>query len=80
MTFLEKYHQCNKWQDKVTVMELYHLTGILAVKSWTISHTATYFGVSNGLVSENLKLALALHSNPKIVKIETRQEALRKLR
>lgn len=79
MTFLEKYQQCTTWHEKVTVMELYHLYGVLSVKKWTVGHTASYFEVSKGLVSENLKLASALHSNPKLLNAPNRQAALRKL-
>jgi len=79
MTFKEKYDQSNNWQEKVSVMEIYHLIGLCRNNFWTISYTATYFEVSIGLVSENLKLADALHYNEKLVKCESRQDALKKL-
>lgn len=63
-------------------MELYHLT-MNHRKTWSIAKTAHYFGVSIGLVSENLKLAHALH-NPDVCKsiesLSTRQQALDRIR
>jgi hypothetical protein len=80
MNFKQKYNQCNTWHDKVTVMEIYHLTMCHQSKGWTISQTANDFGVSIGLVSENLRLAQAIHNNDKLLKCESRQEALRRIR
>ena len=48
-------------------------------RDWTLSKTAEHFGVSIGLVSENLRLALAIHTNDAILKCESRQDALKKL-
>lgn len=80
MTFRDKYLQCNRWQDKVTVMEIYHLTMCSRIKGWTITQTAENFRCSIGLVSENLRLAQAIHSDEKILLCESRQEALRRLK
>ena len=79
MTFPERYQQESTWHGKAMVMEIYHLTMTHHIKGWTIKLTAEHFGVSIGLVSENLKLAHALHINERLVKCETRQEALKKL-
>lgn len=82
MTFVERYLLEETWQGKVIIMEIYHLTMITNETKWTISQTAEQFGVSTGLVSENLNLASAFHSNAsdKLFKCESRDEALRKLR
>lgn len=79
MTFPERYQQETTWHGKATVMSLYHMAMCHREKGWTIKLTAEHFGVSIGLVSENLKLAHALHENEKLSKIETRQEALKKI-
>lgn len=79
MTFKEKYSSESTWYGKVMVMEIYHLAMRQRVNNWTITKTAEEFGCSIGLVSENLKLALAIHSNDAILKCETRQEALNKV-
>jgi len=60
-------------------MEIYHLAMTQKIRSWTLTKTAEHFQVSIGLVSENLRLAHALHNNPKLIEIETRDNALRKL-
>lgn len=60
-------------------MEIYHLTMQSHIKGWTLSNTAEHFRVSIGLVSENLKLAHALHSNESLIKCESRQDALRRV-
>jgi hypothetical protein len=80
MNFKQKYENCKTWHEKVTVMEIYHLTMLHKVKGWTVSQTARDFGVSTGLVSENLRLAKEIHANDKILKCESRQEALRKIK
>jgi len=61
------------------IMELYHLGMSSRFTSWTIHKTAQYFTVSNGLVSENLKLANSFHSNENVYNCVTRQDALDKL-
>ena len=60
-------------------MEIYHLAMCQRQKNWTITKTAKHFGVSIGLVSENLRLAHALHLNHDLLKCESRQDALKKL-
>lgn len=62
------------------VMEIYHLAMIHREKGWTISKTASHFNCSIGLVSENLRLAHALHDDEELNKCESRQDALKKLR
>lgn len=79
MTFLERYNQEETWHGKAMVMEIYHLAMTHRVKDWTITKTANDFGCSIGLVSENLRLAYAIHIIPNIIKCETRQDALKKL-
>lgn len=79
MTFLEKYNSESTWHGKVLVMEIFHLAMRIRFSNWTITNTATEFGVSIGLVSENLRLANAIHTDDTILKCESRQQALRKV-
>lgn len=80
MTFLEKYNEEKTWFGKVIVMEIYHLTMTHRLKNWTITATAEQFGCSTGLVSENLRLAQAIHFDSKVIEIPSRNEALRKIK
>lgn len=61
-------------------MEIFHMAATLSDASWTVGKTASFFGVSIGLASENLKLAEAIHENERLMRIDTRKEALRRLR
>ena len=79
MTFLERYQQEDTWHGRAMIMEIYHLAMRARSARWTISKTANHFNVSIGLVSENLRLAHAIHDDPSIVKITTRQLALKKV-
>jgi len=79
MTFHERYHKEKTWHGKAMIMEIYHLAMTQKIRSWTLTKTAEHFQVSIGLVSENLRLAHALHNNPKLIEIETRDNALKKL-
>jgi hypothetical protein len=50
-------------------------------KNWTIKQTAAVFGVSTGLVSENLKLASAIHRHADaMLEAPDRKTALFKLK
>jgi hypothetical protein len=80
MTYQEAYRAEKTWHGKVTVMEIFHLTMTLRVKKWTLAGTADIFGVSIGLVSENLRLAAMIHRDERIMKCKTRKDALKKLR
>lgn len=60
-------------------MEIYHLAMTTRSKNWTITKTAEHFQCSIGLVSENLKLANALHTNHELLSPLTRQDALKRL-
>ena len=79
MTFLERYQQEDTWHGRAMIMEIYHLAMRARSTRWTISKTAAHFNCSIGLVSENLRLAHAIHAEPDIVKITTRQLALKKV-
>jgi hypothetical protein len=79
MTFQERYYQERTWHAKVMVMEIFHLAMTQREPDWTLTKTAREFGVSVGLVSENLRLALLIHANEKVLRCNTRQDALRKL-
>ncbi len=80
MTFVERYNQESTWHGKVLVMEIYHLAMISRSNAWTITKTAEHFGVSIGLVSENLRLATLINIDPNFSSIASRQDALLKIR
>jgi hypothetical protein len=79
MTFVEKYQSETTWDGKATVMSLYHMAMTHRQSNWTIGKTAEHFGCSIGLVSENLRLAKAIHNDEKILKCVSRQDALKRL-
>lgn len=79
MTFLDKYYAATSWQEKVTIMEIYHLAMRNRHKDWTINKTAKDFGVSIGLVSENIRLAQAIHHDSSFMAIGRRADALRRI-
>ena len=80
ISFPERYNQEQTWHGKVLVMEIYHLAMSHLYKDWNLSKTAQQFNCSIGLVSENLKLANAIHANQEIVKCKYRDQALTRLR
>jgi hypothetical protein len=77
MTFLERYKEERTWHGKAMIMEIYHLAMSQRSGNWTVTKTAEHFEVSIGLVSENLRLAHALHTFDSLIKQETRQDALK---
>ncbi len=79
MTFLDRYNQSEYWYEKPILMEIYHLSMSHRHQDWTIYSTARDFEVSVGLVSENLKIARAIHTRPEIMDCRSRNEALIKL-
>jgi hypothetical protein len=79
MTFEDRYNQETTWHGKAMIMEIYHLAMTQNHKWWTMTRTAEYFNVSIGLVSENLRLAHAIHEEPTLINTPSRQEAVRKL-
>ncbi len=80
MTFMERYQQEETWYGKVLVMSIFHTVMCQKEKNWTLLDTAKSFEVSIGLVSENLKLARQLDTDPKFIKHKSRANALEKLR
>ncbi len=61
-------------------MGIYHAARELEFRGvWTLHHTAKDFGVSIGLVSENIRLALAIDKDKEIIKCKTRQDALKRI-
>ena len=79
MTFQERYQSETTWHGKVLVMEIFHLVMVTREPLWTITRTAHEFECSIGLVSENLRLANAIHKNDSILECPTRQEALKRI-
>lgn len=80
MTFQERYQSEDTWHGKAMIMEIYHLAMTQRESHWTQSDTAEQFSVSIGLVSENLRLASAIHSDPSLInKCKSRQDALNRI-
>lgn len=79
VSFVDRYNSETTWHGKVLVMEIYHLAMTTRSKNHTITKTAEHFSCSIGLVSENLRLAILLHSNPELMALPTRQDALKRL-
>jgi hypothetical protein len=79
MKFYERYKLEQTWQGKVIIMEIYHLAMSQIRKGWTIQKTANNFHCSIGLVSENLRIADALHTEPDLLNCESRQNVLSKI-
>jgi len=46
---------------------------------WTINKTAAFFGVSIGLISENLALAETIHKYPELINCDSRTDALKRM-
>jgi hypothetical protein len=61
-------------------MGLFHTAMCVRDRTWTVKQTAIEFNVSIGLASENIQLAVAIDRDAKIMKLNTRNEALRKIR
>lgn len=74
----DKYKEEQTWHGKVIVMEIYHLAMLARTGKWTIADTASRLEVSIGLVSENLRLAEAIHKDARYLKCESRQAALKR--
>ncbi len=78
ITFKQQYISCVTWQDKCVVVALYHKLMCVKYPNWTIRHTAEYFDISNGLVSENVRLADAVNDGNDIIQhCKTREEGLK---
>lgn len=74
MTYKEKYEsmKLDDWRGRASIMNLFHV--IMNTKSkWRIRSTASYFKVSIGLVSENLRL---IANFDRVKNCRTRSEAL----
>jgi hypothetical protein len=80
MTFFERYQQETTWHGKALVMEIFHLAMSQREKDWTIAKTAESFQCSVGLASENLRLAQCIHTDPRIIQVPTRYEAIKRIR
>lgn len=80
MTILEQYNSSSRWNEKVVLMDMFHLSKRANDKHWTLKDTALHFSVSVGLVSENIQLANAMnHKHPDLFNCESRKIALTKL-
>lgn len=79
MTFKDRYDSESTWHGKAMVMEIYHMAMSMKHRDWTLAKTSEHFECSIGLVSENLRLAQAIHINTKLMEVQTRQDALKRL-
>lgn len=79
MTFLERYQSEKTWYGRVIILEIFHLTMTQRDKTWTNVKTAAELGLSVSLVSENLKLAEAMHKDETLINAGSRVKALRKI-
>ena len=77
MKFLEKYKLAKTWQERATLINLYHQIKCSHYKKWTLRKSASYFGLSLGYTSEALWLANRIDD---VRKYKMRKEALEFLR
>lgn len=74
-----KYLNEHNWQTKALIISLYHL--LMCNKypyAWNIQRTSIYFGISIGLVSEDLRIGKELNNgNSNVSEANTREEALK---
>jgi len=81
ISFKEQFDGEKLWYKRVVIIELYYLAMRNKDKSWGVRETAKYFKISLGHVSENLKLAKALHKDPSLAeRHKTRYKALAELK
>lgn len=73
MKFPERYLLAKTWQEKCTIINLYHQIKCAKFNKWTLRKSASYFELSLGYVSESLQLASRIDE---VRKCETRKEAL----
>jgi hypothetical protein len=76
----EKYISSTTWQEKVVLMHLFHQGMCLKHPNmWNMKMTASHFGVSMGLVSENIRLAKEISGerSEKLMKAKTRDDGLK---
>lgn len=78
MEYFERYHREKNWYNKILLIEVFHMK-CKSESGWTITRTAEFFGVSVGLISENLALAETIHKYPDLINCESRQDALKKM-
>lgn len=79
VTFKDKYNSMGMtWQEKAVLISLYHTVMCHKYSNWTITDTSQHFGVSIGLVSENIRLAREIdNGNVKLKECKTREEGLK---
>lgn len=75
-TYIEKFNNETEWDKRVCLVDLFHTRMCAQYKGWTLEKTARYFKKSKSFVSENLKIAKALHNG---LVANSRIDALRKL-
>lgn len=58
ITAREKYNKSETWQQKAQVVRIYHIYMLTKrAAKWGMKDTARYFGLSVGLVCDNIHLA-----------------------
>jgi hypothetical protein len=79
ITFKEKYNSKGiTWQEKAVLISLYHTAMCMKYPTWNLQDTSLHFGVSIGLVSENIRLAKEIdNNNKKVIACLHREDALK---
>jgi hypothetical protein len=77
VTFKDKYKSEEVWDKKIMIISLYHNTMLLTHKRWRMIDTAKYFCKSLASISEDLKIAKALHEG---LEFNSRKHALKIIR
>lgn len=57
LTIKEKYERSDTWQERANTINFYHKLKRMTEKKHTLKATADYFGLSLGLVCEDIQLA-----------------------
>jgi len=73
MTYKEKFNNCEAWQDRATILNLYHVLMTVKEGHWKMVNTAVYFGKSTGYTSESINIAEHIEL---VRHCKTRKEAL----
>ena len=77
MTYRESYKLEKDWKRRVALIATFHGARCLQSKTWKLTDSAKYFGISIGLISESLNLSKHWDQ---IESCKSRSEALRKVK
>jgi hypothetical protein len=77
MTFRAAFDSTQDWKKKIFLVSMFHNAKKHGMRTWRLTSTAEYFGMSIGFISESLML---VEHWEKIADSKSRNEALTKLR